>query len=198
MTYVDSSGEDEPFSRYGFLLEDDDIMATRNGGGKLDWDIENDFSPTALRKDLAILLDVFQYMIGNTDWSGVRMHNVELVHRPPTTYVTIPYDFDFSGIVNARYASPDASLPIRTVRERLFRGICPEQVGREPSEYDAIYAEFRQKKEEIYELWRNQEGLEEGRIEDKLEYLDDFFEILDDPKKIKSEMLDKCRRMGGP
>lgn len=194
--YVDTSGEDDTFSRYGFLIEDDDAMATRLGGVKLDWDPARDFHPASLEKDQAITIDVFQYMIGNTDWSGVRMHNMEIIQVPQNTYLTVPYDFDFSGIIDARYARPDSSLPIRSVRQRLFRGVCPEQINRELADYEAVYQEFREKKEDFYDLWRQMPYLEEGRVEDTLEYLDEFFEVIEDPEKIQDRMIDRCRRIG--
>ena len=195
VSYVDSSGEDESFTKYGFLIEDDGAMAARNGGWKVDWETGRQFNPVLLEKDHAILVDVFQYMIGNTDWSGVEMHNMEFFQSPPNTYSTVPYDFDVSGIVNARYAEPDASLSIRSVRQRLFRGFCPDQVNRQPEDYETVFEAFRQKKDAIYELWRNQEGLDESQLKDTLEYLDDFFEILDDPRQIQARMLDECRRI---
>jgi len=197
VTYVDTSGEDDTFTKYAFLIEDDDAMATRNGGVKLDWDTGsgNQFNPSLLDPHQAVLVDVFQFMIGNTDWSGAEMHNMELFQRPPRMYATIPYDFDFSGIINTRYASPDPSLPIRRVRDRLFRGICPEDAGRGPEVYERVYQEFRNNKEEIYGLWRNLEGLDQDRLSDTLEYLDDFYEILNDPGKIQSWMIDRCRHV---
>jgi hypothetical protein len=198
VTYIDTSGEDETFTKYAFLIEDDDVMATRNGSWKIDWETERSLPPILQERDQAILVDVFQYMIGNTDWSGVRMHNMALLQRPPATYITVPFDFDVSGIVNTRYAEPDHTLPIRSVRERLFRGFCPEQVNRQPEDYEAVYEQFREKQEELYDLWRSQEGLEEDRIEDTLEYLEDFFEILADPRRIRTQMLNHCRRIGRP
>lgn len=196
VTYIDSSGEDDTFTRYAFFIEDDDAMATRNGGQKLDWDTSQIFNPVLLEQRQAILLDIFQYMIGNTDFSSAQMHNVELLHFPTNRYVVVPFDFDFSGIVDARYARPDGSLPIRRVRQRLFRGFCPEEVNRHPADYEAIYEEFRQKKEEIYSLWRNQDGLSEDRVKDTLEYLDEFFETLNDPRRIQRDIMDNCRGIG--
>ncbi|MFH1763595.1 MAG: hypothetical protein ABIF09_05315 [Gemmatimonadota bacterium] len=198
VTYIDSSGEDETFTRYGFLIEDDDAMATRNGGWKVAWEPGPQFNPVLLERDQAILVDVFQYMLGNTDWSGVEMHNMELMLTPPNTPFIVPFDFDFSGIVNARYANPDESLSIRSVRERLFRGFCPDQVNRQPEDYAAVYEEFRQKKEEIYGLWRNQADMDEDRLKDTLEYLDEFYEILADPRQIQTRMINQCRRIGEP
>jgi len=198
VTYIDSSGEDDTFTRYAFMIEDDDVMATRNAGLKVDWNTEDQFDPLILDPHQAILVDIFQYMIGNTDWSGVQMHNMELIHLPPAPYTTIPYDFDFSGIIDARYASPDESLSIRSVRDRLFRGLCPDEMNRDLEEYEAAFEEFRQKKEELLDLWRNQEGLEESRVERTLGYLEDFYKILNDPRQVQVRMFDQCRSFRGP
>jgi hypothetical protein len=138
-------------------------------------------------------------MIGNTDWSGVEMHNMELFQTFDDTPIpsTIPFDFDFSGLVNTRYATPDPSLPIRRVRQRLYRGFCPDDMGRDPEEYEAVYELFREKKEEVYDAWRAIAGLERDRLEDTLEYFDDFYETLDDPGRIDSRMMRTCRRLAG-
>lgn len=197
VTYVDSSGRDDPFTRYAFIIEDDDVMALRNGGRKVPW-TSGQLNPRLLENHHAILVDIFQYMIGNTDWSGVEMHNMELFQTEDRKTSTVPFDFDFSGLVQARYAVPDQSLPIRRVRDRLFRGFCPDQMNRGPEDYETVYAIFLEKREEIYEMWRNQEGLERDRVKDTLEYFDDFYEILSDPRKIQRQMMATCRRLGLP
>jgi hypothetical protein len=195
ITYVDDSGEDDAFTRYAFLLEDDSDMAKRNGGVKQDWQ-GGQLNPVLLEKNQAILVEFFQYMIGNTDWSGAEMHNMELVRLADGRPATVPFDFDFSGIVDARYAAPDHSLSIRSVRQRLFRGFCPDQMNRRPEDYQAVIDLLQEKKEEIYDLWRNQEGLDPDRLKDTLEYLDDFYETLDRPDRVQRNLLDQCVRIG--
>ena len=180
-----------------FLIEDNDALATRLGGWKIDWNMETQFNPMIVDKPQAILVDIFQYMIGNTDWSGVQMHNMELIHSPPTTYATVPYDFDFSGIIDTRYANPDASLGIRSVRERLFRGLCPDELNRTAEDYEAVYEAFREKKEDIYDLWRTMEGMDEDRADRTLDYLEDFYEILNDPRQVEVRMINRCRSIWG-
>lgn len=195
VTYVDESGEMDPFTRLAFVLEDDSELAERNGGIKQEWQ-GGQLNPVLLDTRQAILVEFFQYMIGNTDWSGAEMHNMELFRYPSGRPSAVPFDFDFSGIVDARYAVPDQSLPIRNVRQRHFRGFCPEQMNRQQEEYDAVVALFQEKKEAIYELWRTQEGLDPDRLEDTLDYLDEFYEILEDEGKIRSYILDRCVRIG--
>ena len=196
VTYIDTSGEDDSFTRYAFLIEDDDIMALRNDATKVDVEPDAQIHPNRVTRDQAVLVDVFQYMIGNTDWSAVQMHNMELIVRPGTGFTYVPFDFDMSGLVNARYAKPDGTLDIRSVRDRLFRGFCPEQLNRPPELYESTYDMFREKKEEIYGLWRTQEGLDEDQIKNTLEYLDEFFETLGDPDRIQRRMISRCRTIG--
>ncbi len=195
VTYVDTGGEESPFTRYGFLIEDDAHMAARNGGWKVDWVAGRQLSPRETDPEHSVLTDVFQYFIGNTDWSALQMHNMELVQFEARKLSPVPYDFDFSGIVDARYAVPDSALPIRTVRQRHFRGFCPAEFNRDPTLYESIYQRFRDKREEIYALWLEQEGLEQETIKDTREYLDEFYDILSDPRRIESRMMKDCRRM---
>lgn len=127
--YVDTGGrlEEGAAVRYGFVLEPEDQLAARLGG-----------RPAAItgvpkrRHDVeqASLLYLFQFMIGNTDWGFVKAdydddccHNVALIDVDNVIH-TIPYDFDLAGLVNARYARPDPALRIKTVRQRLYRGLC--------------------------------------------------------------------------
>lgn len=198
-TFVDESGEDDPFVRYAFLLEDDSEMAKRNDGIKEDredWEAAP-IHPMLLEKNYAILVELFQYMIGNTDWSGVQMHNVQLFRDRAGLPYPVPFDFDFSGLVNARYATPDPRLPIKDVRQRYFRGFCPDQMSRLPGQYQEVYDLFFEKREEIHELWRTQEGLEPDRMEDALEYLDDFYEILENPDRLQRNISRQCHRLWG-
>ena len=195
ITYVDDSGQDETFTRYAFLIEDDSELAKRNSSIKWDWQ-GGQLNPVLLVKPYAILVEFFQYMIGNTDWSGAEMHNMELLRDADGRPVTVPFDFDFSGIVDARYAVPDGTLSIRSVRDRLFRGFCPDQMGRTPDQYEAVISLFQERKDAIYGLWEAQEGLDPDRLKDTTEYLDEFFEILDSPDRVQREILDQCVRIG--
>ncbi len=195
ITYVDSSGEDDTFTRLAVLLEDDSEMAKRNQGVKLDWPAAP-VNPVLLEVHHAILVEFFQYMIGNTDWSGARGHNTELFRFPDGRFSAVPFDFDFSGIIDARYATPDPSVGTRSVRDRRFWGFCPDQLNRRPEAYQAVIDLLQEKKAEIYELWRTQEGLDPDRTEETLEYLDEFFEILSDPDRVQKDMLDECKRIG--
>jgi hypothetical protein len=68
-------------------------------------------------------------------------------------------------------------------------------MSRRPELYEAAFDLFRQKKDEIYQMWRDQEGLSEDQLRESLEYFDEFYEILDDPGRIERYMLGDCRRV---
>lgn len=89
-------------------------------------------SLSRLDKEQAALVYIYQYLIGNTDWSFVTAeheeyccHNIKLV-QVDETHIPVPYDFDLAGLVNARYAHPDPSLNISRVTKRLYRGGCTD------------------------------------------------------------------------
>jgi hypothetical protein len=126
-------------------------------------------------------------MIGNTDWSLQLLHNIRVLKIPPGLYYPVPYDFDFSGIIKTPYAAPSPQLPIRDVRERLYRGACFEMAVFQP-----VLEQFRQKKDAIYAKYRNLEGLNPRKLAETTKYLDDFYQTIDNPKKVESEFRYIC------
>src|ERR1044072_481256 len=91
-----------------------------------------------LDRDWFTLMTIFEYMIGNLDVSIYEQHNVKLVQLPARKGDAIPYDFDYSGLVDAVYALPQAGIGVTTVRERLYRGPC-----RTAAELETFLAKFR-------------------------------------------------------
>ena len=62
-----------------------------------------------IERDNIIQMGMFQYMIGNTDFSLKTMHNLKAVQPVDQDAILIAYDFDYSGLVDARYAVPNPS-----------------------------------------------------------------------------------------
>lgn len=185
MTYHDTSGSDDPTTRWGFLIEDDDLMAERLGGVLL----EEEVHPARILGADAGPVTLFQFMVGNTDFSLFRDHNTKLVAKG-NEVIPIPYDFDWTGFVDARYARPDPRLGIRDVKQRLYRGLCRADV-----DYQALYALFDEKRPAIERLIREQVGLEDDEKEDDLEYIEEFYEIINDPGKARRSIEEACRRV---
>jgi hypothetical protein len=184
ITYQDINDKQKPITRYGFFIESDKNLAARLNAVPYKDKLNNHdrCDHTSLDR-----FTIFQYMIGNTDWWILNFHNVMILQIPSMLPVPVPYDFDFSGALNTPYATPDEKLPIKTVRDRMFRGYC-----RPAGTYEKIIPVFQDRKDAIYAMYRNFEYLEEREIEATLKYYDSFYEILEDPKKIIRTFYDNC------
>lgn len=187
ITFEDSSGEEDPLTAHSFVIEDDDQMAIRNRGVVSEWE---QFHPANMDGNQASLVALFQYMIGNTDWSAPLFHNMVMIRTVEGSYMVVPYDFDFSGMVDAPYAAPDPSLPIRDVRDRIYRGFCRPDVDQQ-----ALIELFRSRRPAITALWEGYELLEDGRRSRALDYLETFYRVLDSPARYRVEIERACRRM---
>ncbi|MGH7503407.1 MAG: hypothetical protein ACREL7_16895 [Longimicrobiales bacterium] len=184
-TYVDEAGEREPETRWSFLLEDDDDMAERLGGEVLDLP---QIDPLAADAQHSGLVALFQYMIGNTDESTLALHNTVPIKIGDREYRIVPYDFDWSGLVSARYARPDERLPISNVRQRLYRGFCRAEL-----DYGAMYALFNERRPAIETMIREVPGLDEDNRERVLSYLEGFYRVITDPKRAERDIESECR-----
>jgi hypothetical protein len=190
VTYVDSEKKDTLTQRYGFILEDEASFGPRMGGKIVE---TKGASPDDLDPNASAFFGVWQYFIGNTDFSIRELHNAALLQKD-TEYFPVAYDFDWSGAVNTRYAKPNPVLgnAIRTVRQRLMRGYCAPA-----AEYDKAFALFKEKKDAIYALYSDSlaSALKPEVVKETLKYFDDFYEIINDPRRAKREIVDAC--LGG-
>jgi len=185
ITWADTSGKRKPETSWAFMIEDDDDMAARIGAEVLDLP---QIDPRAYDAHQAALMSVFQFMVGNTDMSSMMLHNVVAV-KTPTTYLAIPYDFDWTGLVSARYAVPDPKVGIQTVRERVYRGVCHDGL-----DYAAVYARFNEIRPRIEPLIASL-PLDRGTAERALDYLDEFYRVIGDERRARREIESRCREV---
>jgi hypothetical protein len=199
ITYIDTERDRAPLSKYAFFIESDDGMAARNG-----WEVIHTrvVPPDALDPVQLSLLEVFQYMIGNPDWSAFSKepdrldccHNTKPIGHPAGPVFSVPYDFDLSGVIGTRYANYVFEdhfdrLGIRSVRERRYQGRCDSR-----PRLDGSFQMLNRNREAMYALYRDQEDLEHDTLEQSLDYLDDFFEVITDPDEMQREFHRKCRQ----
>jgi hypothetical protein len=193
MTYMDTERRRATLTRYAFFVEDYNDTAARNGWHVLP--VKN-VVPAQYDQGQLSLFEVFQYLIANTDWAVVRgepdaewcCHNAVPVGTWAGPVMPLPFDFDWSGIVNARYASPSPRLRIPSVRVRRFWGLCRPQ-----EELEAVFPPFQYHREAIYDLYRDLPGLDQRYLRETLEYLDEFYEVIGDPEAVHEEMTRRCR-----
>ncbi len=193
ITYVDTGAGGKRVTKQAFFIEEEERMAARNG-----WEILRvpGVAPQEVDPLQMSLVDVFQYMIGHTDYSAFVSesgrdeccHNVKLIGTPAGPVLPVPYDFDGSGVVSARYAVPDRRFGRRSVRDRVFRGGClfRESVAE-------VLPIFRERQEDVYSLYRAESALQANVIERTLDYFDDFYVVLADSKKVDREFMKSCR-----
>ena len=188
VTYKDSADEMKPLTEYVFFIEDFEKMAKRNG--KIPIYKERIHQENTMIFQ-ATRMAVFQFMVGNTDWGVPTLHNIKLIASTPTSRpVTVPYDFDWSSLVNAPYAVPNEKLDVDNIHQRLYRGY-----KRTPEELEFVFKEFRMKKDAIYSLYQNNTLLTEKEKKRVLDYFDEFYEIINDPKLIQRYFIDKARQL---
>jgi hypothetical protein len=191
--YYDSERGSEVATKPGFLIEDEERFAERLGLTTVALERID-----AARYDAAALavLDVFQYFIGNTDWSALAgpadeqcCHNVVPFARADGVLLPVPYDFDSTGIVDAPYAVPPERLSIRTVRQRLYRGRC-----RDLAELTPVFARFLEQRAAIAALFTSSTGITERSAARARAYVDAFYAVLADPEETESEFRVNCER----
>lgn len=194
--YSDSQSDRAPVERYGFLIEDEGAMARRNG-----WEILDQFPivpPDDQDQATLHLVNVFQFMVGNSDWSAIKAppgeqqccHNVVIIGSTTPPVFGVPYDFDWTGLINAPYAKPAPNLGIRSVRQRVYRGFCGPE-----GELERAVERFREQRDAIYALIDQQEGLTDRKKMDTRRYLEEFYKILDDPRQVERQIARQCRKM---
>ncbi len=190
VTYVDSEDRRPRMVRSAFLIEHENRLADRLGMQRL-----NIFPDVvgAIKADHLNLTSIYQYLLGNTDFSAILgskeecCHNYALFGTDGAPLRAIPYDFDMSGFVHTPYARPHEGLDIDNVRQRLYQGFC------ENNPYvEASVSEFMQARDTFYALVTDLQALEPTVRERLASYMDEFYETISDPQAVQREILDRC------
>lgn len=186
LTIQDLEGKQKTVESYGFIIENEDELAARINAEIFEPKI---LSPKTIEPSQYDLMTVFQFMVGNTDWYMYNKHNLKSFKFEKSLPITIPFDFDYAGLVGTGYAVPHEKLPIKSVEERFFLGRC-----RDEGVYESTLQLFRNKKEAILNTCSNFPYLDKQNRKAVLNYLEAFFEILDSSKRTKKLIIQHCDR----
>ena len=191
VTYVDTDKNDRENTAFAFIIEHKKQVARRIG-------LKVNDTPSTeinfLDGPHTNLSSLYQFLIGNTDFSPIRAapgetccHNYVLFGAENGSILPIPYDFDMSGIVNAPHSAPSANFNLRNVRQRLYRGRCAN------NEHVATSVQtFIDRKDGIYDLVTSNEFYRKNIRRENLRFLDDFYQIIESPKMVQSQLVRNC------
>ena len=178
--YKDVNRERSGWSIYAILLEPDKDLERRLAAVEIK---REESSPHHLANQAFRRMAIFQYMIGNTDWSVGNLHNLKIFKVPEERKVVpIPYDFDYAGLVNTYYAVPHESLPIEKVTQRLYRG--PNCNNGESRAYIRFFLE---KEEQIMDYCNGLVFLAPKDKKELINYLKDFFRFIE--RQAKNDLI---------
>jgi hypothetical protein len=190
VNYFDSEKKKKPVRQYGFFIEPVEMLAARINCLRIK-------SKTLNQKNIIPkIMDriaIFNYMIGNYDWSVPGQHNVTVLKSngfdPSGLGIAIPHDFDWTGLVNPTYAVPTEEVGTENVRQRIFLGVC-----RVREIYQKELNLFLAKKNEFYRVINEFPYENNQAKKDMTGYLDGFFDQLEGKRDlILYNLMNSCK-----
>ena len=186
--YVDTGRKDEVSEGWGFIIEPEEMMAERNNCVA----IKNDrLSLATVNREWMDKVAYYSYMIGQGDYSVTGRHNLKILTSKEYGtggYIPVPYDFDYCGLVNTTYATPQEDLGLTSVTERYYLGAC-----RTEEEHEKTIRWLNSYREQIEDLIRSFEYMEEEEREDMIGYIESYFVETEQKNFIGRSIASTCR-----
>jgi hypothetical protein len=185
IVYFDTGSNTLLFEKHSFFIEDDDHAAKRNNCFVKD----KFMTPFDVNRKSYTKLSVFEYIIGNRDWYVTSRQNIIIFQPNDTTMApyAVPYDFDFSGFVNAEYTKPAGVPDDRLSNKRLYKGLCYTD-----EEFKEVFEFYRKLRPEFESIINNQKLISKRSRKYLESYISFFYSVIRSKSMIKQEFLDKC------
>jgi hypothetical protein len=187
VNYINTAKKGKSFTEYAFFIEPEEFLASRMNAVELNVNI----TQKQVKPEMMDRMAIFNYMIGNTDWSVPISHNIKLFAEHTSSSrglaIIVPYDFDFSGLVYTNYSAPFEGLKITSVRQRLYLGIC-----RNKETLLLAFHEFEMKKQDFMDIVNEFPYLTERSKKDMTAYLESFYKELSKPESLARVILGEC------
>jgi hypothetical protein len=187
--YEDKGRRTKEHELLGFFIEDKDQMAKRLGAIKM----ERKVHPLFQDPLSSVQNNMFEYLIANTDYSTRLEHNQTLLYVGDK-YVSVPYDFDMSGLVNAPYAAVSniqhLAGSITEVTQRIYKGYRRDTVI-----LQQVRRQFLSGKEELMGELNALKPLfgDDTQYRRALDFLEEFFEDMNNDSKFERQILERMR-----
>lgn len=178
--------KEKKYSLKGFLIEDDSKLEKRFGGRV----VEQFVHPLAMDGAGSVQHAIFQYMIGNTDFSVAYQHNGKLLYNAEKKFIPLPYDFDMTGWVDPSYGFGNPTLNLSSLTERQYRGF-----KRDTELMNEIRDQFLTKKEQIISIVNSMKSEfdNESAFDEMNKFMMSFFSIIEDDNKFNKEIVAQAR-----
>jgi hypothetical protein len=188
INYINTAKNSKPVIEYAFFIEPAEILGKRIKGTEV---LTTNLTQKNIKPEMMDRMAIFNYMIGNTDWSVPIKHNVTIfgqgLSANPNLGVIVPYDFDYSGLNNTNYAVPFETLGLKSVLERRYLGICRSQ-----DVFQKELKEFLEKKNEFIKVINDFPYLNVKSKKEMIMYLEGFFRDFDKHNIIVYKLLNEC------
>ena len=184
INYVDSNSGDRQ-KRWAFLIEDSAQLEHRIGASEK---VENGINlpRDTFHGGLRRMVATYQYMIGNSDWDVKVGRNLKFYAKNGKV-IPVPYDFDFSGFVDAPYAIPNPNYLIESVRDRIYLGF-PKDL----EHLNGTLSYFKTKRSDLLEKIDAFHWLSADSRQELIAYIDHFYQTMRDiqPAVRRSSSMD--------
>jgi hypothetical protein len=187
-TFDDNSDSIRSYKQYGFLLEDVDDLAKRLDCKEVG---KEKIMTEETNRQHTTMLNIFQYMISNSDWNVPAQHNIKFIKAKDSADAKpylVPYDFDYCGAVNALYAEPAPNLGIEKVTDRLYLGF-----PRTMAELKPAIALFMEKENDVYKVINDYPLLRKKPKEEMLAFMKGFYTIIKEKANVQKIFIDNAR-----
>lgn len=185
MLYHDTGLNKDILKGYSFFIEHEDEAAARLNSEET----KKIMTPFDLDRQSFMKLALFQYMIGNKDWFVSSRKNIILMQPTDkaSTPFALPYDFDFSGFVNADYTKPQG-VPVEFLATRkVYKGLCYSD-----EEFSGLFTYFQKIRPVLEETVKKMKVLPAAQRNENLAYLDDFYKAISRPDEIIKKFQAVC------
>ncbi|RUT72973.1 hypothetical protein [Ancylomarina longa] len=185
--FIDTITNDT-LQKFGFFLENRNDVASRNGKKMMHYKNMKQYN---LLRDNMVMLSLFQLMIGNTDWDIGRLHNIDLMSVSEQSIpIAVPYDFDWSGIIDQEYYTQDQKIDPNAKYQRLYKGY---RWGSE--DLHAAFSEFQELKESFLGIIFNCPYLNSENKKRVGAYIEEFYQLITSRKDVKAVIVKKSPKI---
>jgi len=189
INYIDTGKKQRNYVHQGFLIEPIELIEKRTNSIEVDGKMISGLTVMNPEMDR---VSMFEYMIANTDWRVKGGHNMKYLKSlewVTTKVIPVPYDFDYSGMVNASYAIPQEWTSIKEVTQREYLGYCRD----DEDAYLQAVEPFLQNKDDIFMIIEDCQYLSEREKKGLRSFIEGFYDEVEDSRGVLHSLKRQCR-----